>query len=131
MATVFNFFADPGNDRRWREHVKEIEAPGERAVGARIRQVVAGPGGRGIPADLEITAYEPPSRYAFAVVAGPARPSGEFRFRPSADGGTEVTLTLRAELTGVKKLLLTRPVQKSMDGEVAGLDRAKSLLEES
>jgi uncharacterized protein YndB with AHSA1/START domain len=130
VTTVFDFFTNPRNDLRWRTHVREIDTRGKREVGTRIRQVVAGPGGRGIPADLEITAYDPPSHYAFAVVAGPARPVGDFRFRATADGGTEVTFTLRAQLTGVRRLL-ARPVRRSMDGELANLDRAKSLLEAS
>jgi uncharacterized protein YndB with AHSA1/START domain len=130
VDAVFAFFTDPANDPKWRSQVKEIRAEGAPAVGSRIHQVVAGPG-RGIPADLEITGYEPNARYAFAVVAGPVRPQGEFRFAPTAEGGTEVTFSLNAELTGLKKLLMSRPVQKSMDGELAGLDEAKRLLETS
>jgi len=125
---VFAFFTDPANDASWRPHVKQIEAHGPVAVGTTVRQVIAGPGGRGIPADIEVTAYEPPSRYAFQGVAGPVRPAGEFRFSPT-DDGTEVSFALDARLSGVKKLLLTGPVQRSMNGEVAALDTAKRLLE--
>ena len=75
-----------------------------------------------------MTAYEPSSRYAFRVIAGPARPVGEFRFTP-AEGGTEVSFSLKAELTGIKKLLMSNAVQKSMDGEMASLDKAKALIE--
>jgi hypothetical protein len=45
------------------------------------------------------------------------------------DDGTEATLTLAAELSGLKKLLRSKPVQKSMDSEVASLDQAKAVLE--
>ena len=126
---VFAFFTDPSNDQRWRRHVKEVAAEGVLRVGSTVHQVVAGPGGRGIPADLEVTAYEPSSRYAFRVIAGPARPVGEFRFAP-AEGGTEVSFSLKAELTGIKKLLMSNAVQKSMDGEMASLDKAKALIEQ-
>ncbi|TMF39939.1 MAG: hypothetical protein E6I26_03600 [Chloroflexi bacterium] len=125
---VFAFFADPANDRSWRPAVKEIAAEGPPGIGRRIHQVVEGPMGRGIAADIEVTAYEPPSRYAFRVVAGPARPSGEFRFAPSG-GGTQVTFSLSADLGGLKGLFLGRPVQASMDGEMRGLDTAKRALE--
>ena len=125
---VFAFFSDPANDRAWRPHVKEIAAQGPARVGATIHQVVEGPGGRGIPADIEVTAYEPSTRYAFRVIAGPARPVGEFRFSPSG-AGTLVAFSLRAELGGIKGLLLGRPVQSSMNGEMAALDKAKSLIE--
>ena len=125
---VFAFFADPANDRRWRPHVKEISATGPIGVGSTIHQVVDGPAGRGIAADLEVTAYEPPTRYAFRVTAGPARPVGEFRIAPSGSG-SEVTFSLEAELDGIKKLLMGGAVQGSMDGEMAGLDTAKQLIE--
>ena len=125
---VFAFFASPANDRTWRPHVKEIAAEGPPGVGSRIHQVVEGPMGRGIAADIEVTAYEPPTRYAFQVVAGPARPRGEFRFIETATG-TEVHFSLAAELGGIKRFLLAGPVQSSMDGEMAALDKAKALLE--
>ena len=125
---VFTFFTTPANDPRWRAHVKEINRHGPPAAGSMIHQVVLGPRGRGIPADIRITAYEPPNRYAFKVIAGPVRPEGEFRLM-GAGSTTEVTLSLKAELTGLKKLLLSRSVQAAMDGEVAGLDTAKRLLE--
>jgi len=128
VEDVFAFFTDPDNDPRWRTHVKDIHAHEPPAVGAHVHQVVAGPLGRGIPADLEITAYDVPSRYAFQVVAGPARPAGDFRFTPKGDG-TEVSFTLSADLRGIKKLLMGKPVQQSMDSEVAALDTAKEILE--
>jgi len=125
---VFAFFADPANDQKWRPHVKEIAAEGPPAVGRRIHQVVEGPMGRGLAADIEVTGYEPPTRYAFQVVAGPARPRGEFRFTPTS-GGTEASFSLSAEIGGIKRFLLSGPVQSSMDGEMKALDTAKRLLE--
>ena len=127
-ADVFAFFADPANDRSWRPHVKEIRADGAPGVGRRVHQVVEGPMGRGIAADIEVTAYDVPTRYAFQVVAGPARPRGEFRFIETATG-TEVHFSLSADLGGLKGLLLSRPVQASMDGEMASLDTAKRVIE--
>jgi uncharacterized membrane protein len=125
---VFAFFTTPDNDPRWRDHVKDIHAHGDPEAGAVIHQTIAGPMGRGIAADIEITAYEPTSLYAFQVVAGPARPQGEFRFTPAGDG-TEVSFALTAELTGLKKMLMAGAVQKSMDGEMTNLDKAKAILE--
>ena len=74
-ADVFAFFTDPANDTLWRDQVKDIHAHEEPSVGTVIHQVIAGPMGRGIAADLEITAYEPDSHYAFQVIAGPAAPT--------------------------------------------------------
>lgn len=125
---VFAFFANPSNDPAWRPHVKEISAEGPVGMGSTIHQVVEGPGGRGIAADIQVTGYEPPSRYAFQVIAGPARPAGEYRFAPSGSG-TSVTFSLRADLGGLKGLVMSRPVQASMDGEMRALDTAKALIE--
>ena len=129
IEDVFTFFTTPSNDLRWRPHVKQIDGPAQMAAGARIHQVVAGPGGRGIEADIEVTDYTPSTTYAFKVVAGPARPQGAYTFTSTGPDATEVTFTLSAELGGLKKLVMGGPVQKSMDGEMASLDRAKSLLE--
>jgi uncharacterized membrane protein len=126
---VFAFFTEHDNDPKWRPIVKEIRADEPPAVGVRIHQVITGPGGRGIPSDFEITAHEPGRLHTFDVVAGPIRPHGEYRFAAAAEGGTEVTLSLSAEITGLKKLLMAKAVQKSIDAELAGLDRAKAVLE--
>ncbi|MDR6862724.1 SRPBCC family protein [Phycicoccus sp. 3266] len=128
IEDVFAFFTTHSNDKSWRSHVKEISDGGPPGVGAHIHQVVRGPGGRGIPADVEVTGYEPPTRYTFVAVTGPVGPAGEFRFR-SLGGATEVTLTLGAELGGLKSLLMSRSVQNAMDSEVAGLEKAKRQLE--
>lgn len=126
---AFAFFADPVNDTRWRAGVKEISADGPPAVGSRVHQVIAGPGGRSIAADIEITAYDPPTRYAFHGVAGPVRPAGEYRFVASAGGGTDVTFSLSAELNVLMGLFMGGQVQRSMDGEMGGLEKAKAILE--
>lgn len=128
VPDVFTFFTTPANDPTWRPAVKEISAHGPLAVGEHVHQVVRGPGGRGIAADTEVTEFEPERLYAFRVVAGPVRPMGRMTFAPSGTG-TEVTFTLSAEVGGLKRLLMGKAVQKSMDSEVAALDTARSLLE--
>ena len=129
---VFAFFTDPANDPKWRPAVLEIavEDPGPVAVGTKIRQVVKGPGGRGVPADLQVTDLEPPTLYAFRVTAGPVRPTGQFRFS-SKDEKTSVTFSLQVQLSGLKKLIMSRTVQSSINGEMASLDTAKNVLENS
>jgi uncharacterized membrane protein len=130
VTQVFDFFTDVTNEKRWRgEHLKEISISGPFAVGSVVHQEVAAPGGRTIAADYRITEFVPEASYVFDVIAGPARPHGDFRFAPAGPDATDVTFVLSADLGGLKKLLMARPVQKSMDGEVAALDRAKAILE--
>ena len=129
VGEVFAYFTDPANETAWRgSHLKEFTPQGPMAAGTRIRQVVTGPMGRGLDADIEITALEDNARYAFKGVAGPLRPVGEYTFRP-VEEGTEVTFRLDAPLTGLKKVFMGNTVQKAMNAEMAALDRAKSLLE--
>jgi len=52
---VFAFFTDPTNGQVRRQHVKEISLAGPMTMGSTIHQVVAGPGGRGMPADNAAT----------------------------------------------------------------------------
>jgi uncharacterized protein YndB with AHSA1/START domain len=124
---VFAFFADGENDPRWRPAVKAMRREGPFAVGVRYRQrvVVAG---REVDADVEVTAFDPDERIGFRSVTGPAPLEGSFTFR-GAEGGTAVTFTLHCELTGMKKLLLSRQLQQAMDGEMSSLDNAKAILE--
>jgi uncharacterized protein YndB with AHSA1/START domain len=128
QAEVFAFFADAENDPQWRATVAMIKRDGPLAVGTHYTQRVAGPAGRQVPADIEVTAYEPDAKVAFHGVAGPVRPDGSYTFS-AVEGGTSVTFNLAAELTGVRKLFMNRPVQKAMDAEMASLDKAKSVLE--
>jgi uncharacterized membrane protein len=127
LHEVFAFVADKENDPRWRPGVAEIERISGEGAGARYRQVMKGPGGRPIPADFEITAYEPGKCLAFHATAGPVRPEGSFDF--VEDGGvTRVTFRLDAELKGMKKLMAPM-VAKSMRSEVQSLASLKQLLE--
>lgn len=97
-------------------------------MGAVVHQTVAGPMGRGVKADVEISVYEPTTLNAFRAVEGPVLPVGSFAF-PETESGTEVTFTLTAEVTGLTKLLMAAAVQTSIDSEMSALDTAKRSLE--
>ena len=105
----------------------EIEHVSGEGAGARYRQVVGGPGGRRIDADIEITDYEPARRLAFRTVAGPVRPTGLYELE-GTDGGTRVRFTLSAQLSGLKKAM-SPMVRRTMAAEVGNLDRLKQALE--
>ena len=125
---VFAFVADGLNGPKWRTGILDIAHASGEGVGAVYRQGVAGPGGRRIDADYEITTYEPPRRLAFKAVAGPVRPTGAYVLSET-DGATKITFSLAAELSGWKRLLMGGAVQRTMDAEMAALDRLKALLE--
>jgi uncharacterized membrane protein len=127
-SEVFAFVADGENAPRWRSGVLDIQRVSGQGVGAVYRQGVRGPAGRRIAADYEVTAYEPDRLLAFKTIAGPVRPTGEFRLQ-EADGATTLTLSLQADLRGVRRLVMSGMVQQTMDAEVAAIDNVKRLLE--
>ena len=124
---VFAFLADAENDRQWRGGVIEMTRTSGQGVGATYRQVVAGPGGRRIDADVEITEFVPGQRIGFRTTRGLVRPMGSYDLR-AGEGGTVVTFRLAATLGGVKKLMAPM-VAKTMRSEVAALTELKRVLE--
>jgi len=128
VSELFAFVADGENAKRWRPGVLDVTHQSGEGLGAIYRQGVKGPGGRRIAADYEVTAFEPDRRIAFRAIAGPVRPTGEYRFAAEGDGAT-VSLALDATLTGWKRLLMGRAVQSTMDIEVRNLETLKSILE--
>jgi uncharacterized protein YndB with AHSA1/START domain len=126
-ATVFEFLADGTNNRRWRSGVVDINHRSGQGQGAVYEQGVKGPFGRRVPADYEVTEYEPDRRLGFRAIAGPVRPEGSFELEPS-ERGTRVTFTLRCTPSGMAKLM-TPMVAKTMRSEVAQLDNLRTVLE--
>ena len=127
-AEVFAFVADGLNGPKWRPGVLDIALVSGSGAGAVYRQGVKGPGGRRIDADYRVTAFEPDRHLAFEATAGPVRPTGEYRFEATSEG-TRLTFAMQAELSGIKKLLMSGAVQRTMDAEVAATETLKRLLE--
>jgi carbon monoxide dehydrogenase subunit G len=127
-ADVFAFVADGLNGPKWRPGVIDVALVSGSGVGAIYKQGVKGPGGRRIDADYRVTSFEPNRRLAFVAIAGPVRPSGEFVLEEVAEG-TRMTFSLDAELGGIRRLLMGRAVQKTMDAEMDATERLKEILE--
>ena len=86
---VFAFLADAENDKLWRPGVVEIARTGGQGVGTTYHQVVSGPGGRRVDADIEITEFLPDERIAFRTTKGrsvllAATTSAQVRVAPSS-----------------------------------------------
>jgi uncharacterized protein YndB with AHSA1/START domain len=128
-SEVFAFLAEGENNRRWRAGVVDIRHKAGHGRGAIYEQGVKGPFGRRVPADYEVTEFEPDRRIGFRAIAGPVRPEGSYQLQP-VDGGTRVTFELRCAPTGMAKLM-TPMVAKTMRSEVAQLDRLRAALETS
>ncbi len=128
IGEVFDYLADGTNAKQWRPGVLDVAHVSGEGIGAVYRQGVKGPGGRRIAADYEVTAFDPNRRIAFRAIAGPVRPTGEYRLEAD-DRQTTVTFSLEATLGGWKALLMTRAVQSTMESEMGNLDALKRILE--
>lgn len=126
-ADVFAFLADGTTNPQWRDGVTDVRLKSGDGIGAIYEQGVKGPFGRRVPADYEITAYEPNRRIAFRAIAGPVRPEGAYELEPTP-GGTRLTFTLSCSPSGWSKIM-TPMVAKTMRSEVAQLDRLRGILE--
>lgn len=126
---VYAFLADGLNNPKWRSGVQAIslKSGASGTVGSVYRQSLAGPGGRSIDGDYEITAAEPGRLLGFRVVAGPARPTGAYHLSQSPDG-TRVRFTLDLQPKGLMKVLGPM-VQRTMETEVSQLAHLKAVLE--
>lgn len=127
---VYAFLADGLNNPAWRAGVRSISLASGSAgqEGAVYAQRIAGPGGREIDGDYEITEARPSEVIRFQVIAGPARPHGVFLLA-AQDGGTKVSFGLTFEPTGFMKLM-GGMIQRTMDHEVAQLEQLKAVLEQ-
>jgi uncharacterized membrane protein len=128
VEAVFSYIADGEKCPEWRSGVLDIRRVSGEGLGAKYVQGVAGPMGRRVAADYEITAFEPNRLIEFRTTAGPVRPHGRYEFE-AADGGTRLSFSLQAEVSGLKKLLMGSMVKRTMDGEVRALDKVKRNLE--
>lgn len=129
VSAVWSFLADAENDPKWRDGVLEIKRVAGEGAGTRYHQRVRGPGGRSIPADIELTELVPDSLIGFRATAGPVRPRGKYELRPLPEG-THLRFSLDTELRGAKRLM--RPmVKRTMAAEVGRLAQLKRVLEEA
>lgn len=128
VSQVFGFVLDGENNPRWRPGCIDIKALTTKpyGVGTKFKQGIKGPGGR-IDGDYEIVKCEPDHLIEFQVIAGPARPTGSYKFE-SAGNATTVTFILNFEPKGLQKLM-DGMINKQMQAEVGNLSNLKAYLE--
>jgi uncharacterized protein YndB with AHSA1/START domain len=100
---VFEYLTDVSRLPEWQSSAASAELDGKLREGARIREVRTFMGRRAA-STLEVTEYEPPSRFSLRVVDGPIRYSVEHALE-ALDGRTLVTFVGRGEPRGVPRLM--------------------------
>lgn len=153
VESVFGFVLNGANNKLWRSSVLDIKPLSEApyGVGSKFEQGLKGPTGR-IAGDYEITECRPNELIQFQVTAGPARPSGLYRFQRQG-GATQLTFILdsrpearpkqmdtarstspgegtsRNVVSSILSKLMDPMIQRSMEQEVGMLDELKAFLE--
>lgn len=129
VSEVYAFVLDGTKNPLWRPAVISITPdPGAPAgAGAIYRQRLKGPGGRAIDGDYEIVECQPDALITFRVIAGPARPTGTYRFAAAGEA-TSVTFILDYQPAGLARLM-DPLISQTMRGEVATLANLKAYLE--
>jgi len=103
IEEVFAFHADSSNRVDWHDHVISSDLLGDQALGLGACFIIVNKSfGRTVTMLQEITSYDPPHRYCYEVLTGPANVESCQRFE-SQDGGTLYTSTIYISLKGLLK----------------------------
>lgn len=99
-ADVFAYVTDPAKLATWQTNTVSAvpEGDGPLAVGTRIREIHRAPGGRQLRSVVEVTALDPPVRFALEVVEG--TPVHLRLALDPDDGATLLHLRAHGELAG-------------------------------
>lgn len=129
LSDVFTFLSNPLNLPKWQSMVAGIEpvSPGAVGVGSKYK-VSAEMLGRKIDGLMEITAFEPPTKFGFTNQAGPMQVTVTMTLKP-AGTGAKIALHAQGNPGGVFKLAegaLAGQVKSQME---ANLARLKAVLE--
>ncbi|MGD8969484.1 MAG: SRPBCC family protein [Anaerolineae bacterium] len=126
---VFDFVSDPANDALYRKGARfsEWSSEGPVGVGSTMRTVDRFIG-REVETTSEITIWDPPKKYAFQTVGGPAVARFTLAFE-SIEDGTKLTSCGEVEFKGLLKVvgwLLGRQIKNQAQSD---FDTLKRLLE--
>jgi hypothetical protein len=128
VVSVFEFILNGANNMLWRSSVLDVKPMSEApyGVGSKFEQGLKRPGGR-IAGDYEIKECKPNKLIGFQVTAGPARPTGTYRFE-SQGSATVLAFVLDFQPKGLGKLMEPM-LQRSMEDEVGMIEDLKAFLE--
>lgn len=130
IKLVFSFISTPENDFQWQYGTlssTQISA-GDIKVGASFRTISHLMGHR-IQSTLEVTEFEPHTRYGFKSIAGPLQSYTSYRLE-IANGGTRIdvfTQAIAVNSLQVDERILEKKMRKQLNEDLALL---KDLLEQ-
>ena len=131
IKDVFAFIGNPNNMPKWNTTVMGVEqiTPGEVGVGTKFKSV-GEMMGRRIEGEMQVTAYEPDTKFGVQMNAGPMQVNMMVSFE-TVGTGTKISLNAQGNPAGFFKLaepVMAGRVKAMMEENIASL---KSQLEMS
>ena len=129
IEEVFAFVTDVRNDVKWRSDVVEskVTSSGSLGVGATF-EFASEFMGRKIETEVEMTAYDPPKRFAWKSIKSPIPVSAVTTFEAVADG-TLVVDTADFEPGGFFKIAEPLLIKQAQSAAEKDMKKLKELLE--
>lgn len=117
---VFAYLDDLERHGEWQSNIlsSKRETDGPTGVGTRATDVRRVPG-RTQSVTYEITAHDPPRKFAFRGVNGPVRPVGSVTVEPVGGGGSRVTIELDFRGNGLVGAIFAPLVRRQAPKQVA------------
>jgi uncharacterized protein YndB with AHSA1/START domain len=129
IQDVFAFVSVPANLPKWQTGVKAVRQTSDGPVGVGATFQNSGEIlGRRLEGLMEITEYEPDTKFGFKGVNGPMTVQAAITFK-TVGTGTKLSLSIHAEPGGVFKLAEGALVKQMRSQFEGNLDKLKSLLE--
>lgn len=124
---VFAFVSNPNNMSKWNSAIVSLEqvTPGAVGTGTKFK-TVGEMMGRRIEGEMQIIAYEPDSKCAFQMNAGPMQININLSFK-TVGTGTKVSFNAQGNPGGIFKLaegVMAGQVKSMMEGNLARLKDA-------
>ena len=125
---VFAYLTDVSNLPKWQSSAAEAELQGPMREGARIRERRTFMG-RDVNTELEVTAYEPPSRFDVSSRGGSVSYRIQHTLEPSG-AGTRLHAAVEVQVGGMMRLAVQGPLKLAEREFRADFARLKRFLEQ-
>ena len=130
IAVVFEHIVDGTRNATWRGvAVEGTLRSGDGGAGSVWHQLVRGFGGRLTDVEYRVTVCEPPRRYGYELIAGPARGEGHYTLEAVSEAVTRVSVIVRMRARGLFGGW-TGMIPRQVSSELDALDRLRVLLDQ-
>lgn len=126
---VFDYVTDSEKLPSWQTNTVSAvpETAGPLGLGARIREVHRGPGGKRVESLVEVSEFEPARLFALTMIEGSLPMDARIELQPAGAAGTLMRFRVQGKLSGAMRLaqpLLSLGLRRQFEQHCARLKRA-------